>query len=349
MKAALTVGERTIEYGDTPNPVPSRPGDILLEVDYAGICGSDLHVYRGEFAGRVSFPTIQGHEFAGTVVETGPGVSELKKGDRVCVDPIIHCGRCPACLAGFYNACRSLKLIGIDLNGAFARYVVAGQDQCFRVPDQVSDSHAAMVELYSIGMHATTVSRIDPGDTVVVLGAGRVGLAVLENLLLTAAGRVASTDIDPDKLRIAGKLGAAATFNCREVDLVEAVNDWTGGLGADCVVECIGEADLEVAGGLAPVAQAAQIVRSAGRITILGQGPHSYGVHWKTLVWKEAVVRASRVSRGEFPRVVAAMAAGKYHPDLLISGEYPLERTGEAFALLDSEPPKTVKLLIKVK
>jgi L-gulonate 5-dehydrogenase len=349
MKAALTVKERTIEYCDTADPVLSGPGDVLLEVGYTGICGSDIHVYRGEFAGRVSFPAIQGHEFSGKVMETGPGVKGLQPGDRVCVDPIIHCGRCPACLSGSYNACRSLKLIGIDINGGFAQYVAAAEHQCFKVPDHVSDSHAALVELYSIGMHATTVSRIDPGDTVVVLGAGRVGLAVLENLLLTSAERVAVADIDPAKLKIAEKLGAAAGFNCKEVDLVEAVGEWTGGLGADCVVECIGEADTDVAGGLAPLAQAVQIVRSAGRITTLGQGPHSYGVHWKTLVWKEATIRASRVSRGEFPRVIAAMASGRYHPDLLISGEYSLQDTGEAFALLDREPPATVKFLVKIR
>ena len=349
MKAALTARERTIEYRDMPDPVPAEPGDVVLEVGYTGLCGSDLHVYRGEFAGRVNFPTIQGHEFAGTVVETGPGVAELKKGDRVCVDPIIHCGRCPACLSGSYNACRSLKLLGIDLDGGLAQYVRASQSQCFKVPDNLSDRHAAMVELYSIGMHATTVSRIDPGDTVVVMGAGRVGLAMLENLRLSAAEKVAITDIEQSKLRIAEKLGAAATFNCAEVDAVEAVQEWTGGRGADCVVECIGEANLKVIGGLAPVAQAVQMVRSGGRITVLGQGPHSYEIHWKTLVWKEAVIRASRVSRGEFPRVVTAMAAGRYHPDLLITGEYPLERTGEAFDLLDRESPETVKIMVKVK
>ena len=349
MKAAPTVKEKTIEYRDMPDPVPAGPGDVLLEVSYTGICGSDLHVYRGEFAGRVSFPTIQGHEFAGRVVETGPEVTELKKGDRVCVDPIIPCGRCPVCLSGSYNACRSLKLLGIDLNGGLAQYVLASDCQCFKVPDHIPDRHAAMVELYSIGMHSTTISRIDPGDTVVVLGAGRVGLAVLENLLMTSAAKVAITDIDPAKLRIAEKLGAAATFNCIEVDAVEAVKEWTGGLGPDCIVECIGEADLNVVGGLAPIAQAVQMVRSAGRITLLGQGPHNYEVHWKTLVWKEATIHTSRVSRGEFPRVVAAMAAGRYHPDLLISGEYPLERTGEAFAMLDREPPEVVKIMIKIQ
>ncbi|MEA2063620.1 MAG: alcohol dehydrogenase catalytic domain-containing protein [Gemmatimonadota bacterium] len=349
MKAALTVKERSIEYSDTPDPELTGGWDVLIEVGYAGICGSDIHVYRGEFEGRVTFPAIQGHEFAGTVVELGPEVRGLEKGDRVCVDPIIHCGRCPACLSGAYNACSSLELIGIDLDGGLAQYVRVGQEQCFKVPESVSDRDAAMVELYSIGMHSTTVSRIDPGDMVVVLGAGRVGLAVLENLVLTAAGKVAVTDISPEKLHIAESLGASATFNAAGVDVVEAVMDWTGGQGADCVIECIGEASLDVVGPLAPVAQAVQMIRSAGRITVLGQGPCSYEIPWKTLVWKEATVRASRVSRGEFPRVIAAMADGRYHPDRLITGQYPLERTGEAFALLDKEPPDAVKIMIAVK
>lgn len=184
----------------------------------------------------------------------------------------------------------------------------------------------------------------------VVIGAGRVGLAVLQNLLLGAAEKVAAVDVSPPKLEKAGLAGADLTVNSRETDPVRAVLDWTAGDGADCVVECVGEAVLEgVAAEKAPIAQAVEMIRSGGRITLLGQGPYSYGAHWKTFVWKEATIRASRVSKGEFPRVVSAMAAGRYKAELMVSAEYPLSAAAEAFALVDREPPDVLKVMVRVE
>jgi threonine dehydrogenase-like Zn-dependent dehydrogenase len=170
---------------------------------------------------------------------------------------------------------------------------------------------------------------------------------VLQNMLLSSAEKVAVADTSPYKLKIAESLGAALVINSAETDAVKAVEEFTGGQGADCVVECVGEADLDVVGGKSPVQQAVEMIRNAGRITLLGQGPHSYGVHWKTLVWKEATIHTSRINQGEFPRVIAMMARGKYDTAAIVSTEYPLERTAEAFALLDKEPPDVVKVLIK--
>ncbi len=348
MQAARTIAERRIEVREVPETGELAPSEVRIQVGYAGICGSDIHVYRGEFAGRVRFPLTQGHEFAGWVVEKGRAVQALEVGDRVCVDPIISCHRCPACLAGRYNACRSLRLLGIDLDGAFAERVVVDAEQCFRLPEAIGDREAALVELFAIGMHATTRARIDPGDTVVVLGSGRVGLAVLSNLALCPLERLIAVDVSDHKLGLARQVGASDTINAARVEAVRAVEEATGGRGADCVIECIGEADLNVAGGQSPLAQAARMVRSAGRMVVLGQGPHEYGVHWKTLVWKEAELIMSRVTRGEFPRVVALMAAGKFHPELLLSGEYPLAEAPAAFARCDSEPPELVKCLLKI-
>ena len=347
MKAARTTREKHIKYIDCPEPV-TGPHGVKVAVGYAGICGSDIHVYRGEFAGRVNFPTTQGHEFAGTVVEVGSEVSDFKPGDRVAVDPIISCRRCPACLGGRYNACSSLRLLGIDLDGAFAQYVTAHEEQCFLVPDSLSDRDAALVEVFSIGMHAVTMSRIDPGDRVVVLGGGRVGLAVLQNLALTAAEKVAVVDLSDYKLDLARSFGAARTINAGREDAVRAVTEFTGGQGADVVIECIGEAAAGAVGGKSPLAQAVEMVRNAGRITVLGQGPEHYGIPWKLLVWKEANIQCSRVSRGEYPRVIAQMAAGRFHTGAYVTAEYPLERAAEAFELVDREPPEVIKVMLRV-
>jgi L-gulonate 5-dehydrogenase len=348
MKAAQTVGALKIDYREIEDPTPG-PGQVIVAPAFVGICGSDIHAYRGEFGGRVTFPRTQGHEFSARVVELGPGVEKLKAGDRVCIDPIISCHDCPACHKGQYNACRSLKLRGIDLDGGLAGLAVADQGQCFRLPECIDDRDGALVELYSIGMHSTTVSQVDPGDKVVVIGAGRVGMAVLQNILLTAADRVAVVDVSDHKLGLASKVGAELTINAKQTDAVEAIREWTAGDGADLVIEAVGEAELDVAGGLAPVAQAVQMIRNGGRVTLLGQGPHSYGAHWKTLVWKEAVIRTSRVSKGEFPRVIAAMAAGRFDTSVMVSAEFPLAETAAAFELVNKEPPDVLKVMVKVE
>lgn len=348
MKAAQTTAARTIEYREIDAPAPGA-GQVLVAPSYVGICGSDIHAFRGEFEGRVIYPRTQGHEFAGRVAQLGPEVTGLVVGQRVCVDPIISCHNCPACHKGQYNACRNLRLRGIDLDGGLAELAVADTGQCFCLPESINDIDGALVELYSIGMHSTTVSAVEPGDRVVIIGAGRVGMAVLQNILLTAADKVAVVDISDFKLALAQKVGADITVNSTKEDAVETVKKWTGGDGADLVLEAVGEAELEVTGGKAPVAQAVEMIRSGGRITLLGQGPHSYGVHWKTLVWKEAVIRTSRVSKGEFPRVIAAMAAGRYDTSVLLSAEYNLEETAKAFELVNKEPPDVLKVMVKVQ
>ena len=348
MKAAQTTAALKIEYREVADPSPG-PGQVLIAPAYVGICGSDIHAYRGEFEGRVTFPRTQGHEFAGRVAKIGPDVESLAVGDRVCIDPIISCHNCPACHKGQYNACRSLRLRGIDLDGGLAGLAVADEGQCFRLPDEINYCDGALVELYSIGMHSTTVSAVEPGDRVVVIGAGRAGLAVLQNILLTAADKVCVIDLSGYKLDLADKVGADLTINSVKEDAVEAVREWTGGDGADLVIEAVGEAELEVVGGKAPVAQAVEMIRNGGRITLLGQGPHSYGAHWKTLVWKEAVIRTSRVSKGEFPRVIAAMAAGRYDTGAMLSAEYELADTAEAFELVNTEPPDVLKVMVRVQ
>ena len=347
MKAAQTTGALQIDYREIADPKPG-PGQVLVAPSFVGICGSDIHAYRGEFEGRVTFPRTQGHEFSARVVETGPGVDSFKAGQRVCIDPIISCHNCPACHKGQYNACRNLRLRGIDLDGGLADLALADEGQCFLLPDSIDDRDGALVELYSIGMHSTTVSAVEPGDRVVVIGSGRVGMAVLQNILLTAADCVAVVDVSDHKLGLAGKVGANLTVNSTKTDAVRAVAEWTGGDGADLVIEAVGEAELDVVGEKAPVAQAVEMIRNGGRITLLGQGPHSYGAHWKTLVWKEAVIRTSRVSKGEFPRVISAMAAGKFDTSAMLSAEFPLAETARAFELVNKEPPDVLKVMVKV-
>ena len=339
MKAAVLVDELKIEYRDVPTPEP-KEGEVLVRVHYAGICGTDMHVYHGMFKERANLPRILCHEFSGEIAAVGANVAALKVGDRVVADPIISCGRCPACLSGQYNVCSTLKLIGIDIDGAFAEYVVADARKVFKIPDNLSTRTAVLAEPYALGVHSCRRAVIEPGDKVVVLGAGRLGLAVLEVLRQTAAALVVSVDIFENRLDVAKKMGADLALNSKEKDPVKTVLELTEGYGADRVIETV---------GVAPEIpqQAVSMTRNGGRIVMMGLGTKPAPVMWNEVVLKELSIVGSRVYQGEFPRALSLMAQDRFHPDLLISQEVELERTAEAFKLVEEKPGDYIKFLIK--
>ena len=171
MKAGILYHDRGIRVGHAPDP-RLGPDEVLVAPGYAGICGTDLHIYRGEFHGRVVYPAILGHEFGGIVHKVGSDVSEFQVGDRVVVDPILSCHRCPACLSGHLNACRTLKLLGVDLDGGFGQYVAAPASHVYSLPDGIPLTHAPMVEMYALGHHILQRGQVQPGESVAILGAG---------------------------------------------------------------------------------------------------------------------------------------------------------------------------------
>jgi threonine dehydrogenase-like Zn-dependent dehydrogenase len=347
MKAAVLVGKEKMIVKDVPEPTPAK-GEVLVAPKYASICGTDVHIYQGEFEGRVKYPTIVGHEFAGVVQAVGEGVQTLAVGDKVTVDPIIPCMRCAACREGNMSGCKSLKLLGVDLDGGFAQLVCAQEERVYKLPDRVAVRDGAMVELLSIGVHACRRGEIEPNDFVVVLGAGRLGLAILSVLKRTSAGTIVSTDVLDYRLDIARKIGADYCINSAKKDVVKEVMEITGGNGADRVFEAIGHA-AKAESGLQPVAEAAEIVRNAGRVIVLGQGPDPEPVFWRPFVWKEATLVASRVTRGEFSRTISMLEKGRLDPGPLITHEVPLDFVPDAFRMLVEGREQAVKVIIKIE
>jgi len=348
MKAGILYDDRDIRVGDAPDP-HIQPDQVLIQTGYAGICGTDLHIFRGEFHERVRFPAIQGHEFGGVIQEVGKEVKGFKVGDRVVVDPIISCHSCPACLSGHINACRTLKLLGVDLDGGFGQYVAAPVSHLYRLPDNVPMAHAPMVEMFGLGHHVLQRGQVQPGETVAILGAGKLGLAVLDVVCHSASPAMAIvTDVQPFRLDMARKLGAAYTINVAEQDPLERVMEMTQGAGVDCVIECVGHYH-EVAGREAPLAQAVKMIRTAGRIVTAGLGEQLSAVHFKTLVLKEAQIIASRVTLGEFPRAIRLMDKGLLHADWLITDQMPLKDITTAFDKVDGQDPRTIKIVLDVQ
>jgi len=347
MKAGILYAAKDIRIGEASMP-EIKPHEVLLESKAAGICGTDLHIYLGEFEGRVAYPAIQGHEFGGVIVEVGSEVTGYKVGDRVAVDPVISCHSCPACVTGHINACRTLKLLGVDLDGGYGQYVAAPSSHLFPLPDSVPMTHVPMVEMYALGHHILQRGQVQPGETVALLGAGKLGLSILDVLCHSVSpGVTIVTDLQPFRLETAQKLGADQAININEVDPVERVLELTSGVGVDCVIEAVGHYHLPE-GQEAPLAQAVKMIRSGGRVVTTGLGEQHSAVHFKTLVLKEAQIIASRVTRGEFPRAIQMMSRGLLHPDLLITEVQPLDEITAAFAQVESEDPCTIKVVLEI-
>jgi 2-desacetyl-2-hydroxyethyl bacteriochlorophyllide A dehydrogenase len=348
MKAGILYNDRDIRLGEAPEP-RIKPDEVLVESSYAGICGTDVHVYRGEFHGRVKFPAIQGHEFGGIIREVGKDVQGFRVGDRVVVDPIISCHACPACLTGHINACRTLKLLGIDLDGGFGQYVAVPVSHALHLPDSVPMKYAPMVEMYGLGHHVLQRGQVQPGETVAILGGGKLGLSVLDVLCHSASPAMTIvTDLQPFRLETARKLGADYTINVAQEDPVARVMEITQGVGVDCAIECVGHYHL-VDGQEAPLAQAVKMIRSAGRVVTAGMGEQLSAVHFKTLVLKEAQIIASRVTLGEFPRAIRLLSKGLVHPELLVTEQAPLRDVTAAFAKVDRDDPDTIKVVLDVQ
>jgi 2-desacetyl-2-hydroxyethyl bacteriochlorophyllide A dehydrogenase len=345
MKAGILYGPKDIRLGDMPEPQIGAD-EVLLESHAAGICGTDLHIYRGEFESRVRYPAVQGHEFGGVIAAVGKNVRDYQPGDRVVIDPIISCHHCPACLSGHINACQTLKLLGVDLNGGYGQFVAVPVDRIFRLPEDIPMTHAPMVEMYALGHHILQRGEVQPGETVAILGAGKLGLSVLDVLCHSASpGLTIVSDLQPFRLETACKLGADHAIDIQQTDLVEKVLELTDGIGVDCVIECVGHYH----GQEPPLAQAVRMIRSGGRIVTAGLGDQTSAVHFKTLVLKEARIIASRVTRGEFPRAIQMMSRGLLHPELLITNVQPLAAIGEAFDQVDRDSPETIKIVLEIK
>ncbi len=205
-----------------------------------------------------------------------------------------------------------------------------------------------MVEMYGLGHHILQRGQVQPGETVALLGAGKLGLSILDVLCHSASpGLTIVTDFQPFRLETAKKLGADVVLNLDEGDPLARVLELTDGVGVDCVIEAVGHYHLPE-GQEAPLAQAVKMIRSGGRVVTCGLGEQLSAIHFKTLVLKEAEIIASRVTRGEFPRAIQMMSRGLLHPDLLITDVTPLENISAAFAQVDREDPRTIKIVLEL-
>jgi D-xylulose reductase len=321
------------------------PRDVRIVLKTVGVCGSDVHYYThgaiGQFVVRA--PMILGHEASGVIIEAGRDVTELKEGDRVCMEPGIPDPASRASRLGMYNLDPAVRFWATPpVHGILRPTVVHPADFTFKLPDNVSFAAAAMVEPLAVGVHGTVKARVTPGDTAVVIGAGPIGLVTLLAAFAAGCARVIISDVDGAKLSIAESLakvpGAVVAVNVRSTRLTEVVARETGGWGADVIFECSGNEkaaaeifDLACPGGVAVM---------IGIPLVPFQHDVSLGCVKEVRI--EHVFRYAHV----FPRCIAMLASGSIDVAPLITETFPFERSVEAFEFAARQPEGTVKVQI---
>ncbi|HWB86993.1 MAG TPA: alcohol dehydrogenase catalytic domain-containing protein [Bryobacteraceae bacterium] len=316
MRAAYYEGNQTIRVGPC---VPESPaaGQVQIRVEYCGICGTDLHLFHGAMAHRLRFPHVMGHEMSGVIAAVGEGVSGFRAGDRVTMRPLDPCGECPACRAGHSHICQNLKFIGIDKPGALQGLWTVPAHTLHRLPDSLSLREAALVEPIAVACHDVRIGEVQAGDFVVVIGGGPIG-ALIALVAQTHGARVLLAEINPFRLALARGLGIE-TVNPKEADVVELVNQQTGGAGADVV--------FEVSGSAAGAEMMTKLPRARGRIVVVAIFAEPPKVDLFRFFWRELKLAGARVYEPEdFEAAIALAAGGKLPLEKLITTVVPLDR-----------------------
>ncbi|WP_251977005.1 Zn-dependent oxidoreductase [Salinicola avicenniae] len=321
-------------------PAPTAaPGEVLVDVAFAGICGSDMHIIHGDNA-FVRFPRITGHEFAGVIRAVGDGVDGGRVGERVCIDPVVACGACYPCRIGRPNVCSAMQVVGVHRSGGFAEQVNVPAANAYQVPDSLDLDAAALVEPYSIAANVLARMQPQPGDRLLVIGAGVIGLTVLQMARAIGIEEIIVTDILDARLATARELGASHVINGREADLESAVMAATRGEGVPLI------ADAACVPAMLP--GMLRMACPAGRLGLLGFSPTPSDLIQLEVIKKELTLVGSRLNNRKFPEVIAHIAAGRLDPKALISHRVALGEMPDAIDLLDNHPKQARKVLVRV-
>jgi 2-desacetyl-2-hydroxyethyl bacteriochlorophyllide A dehydrogenase len=332
MKAVLYEKPRT--FGVARRDLrPLKAGEVLLKVNVCGVCGTDVHIVEGE--SRSTPPVVLGHEYAGAVADTGPGVERWKPGQTAAVDPNISCGSCGYCRKGLVHLCANLRALGVDIDGGMAEFCIVPENQLYEIPSNLSVSASAFIEPVSCAVHGIDRSSLRPGDTVVILGGGTVGLIMFQLAKAAGAARAIVVEPLPRKQEIARALRADLVLDPE--DAVAAVFDLTG-IGADVVIECVGRT--------ATMRESLSYIRRGGTAVFFGVCPvgASIPVEPNDVYFRELSIVGSYVNPRTFSRSIELLKSGTVRVDAFDLHEFPLEGVHEALEY--QRTGKTIKSMI---
>ncbi|MEQ8199931.1 MAG: 2,3-butanediol dehydrogenase [Syntrophomonadaceae bacterium] len=352
MKAAVWYAQKDVRIVEVPEPPRPSKGWVKIKVAWCGICGSDLHEY---LAGPIFIPVGEphpltggtapitlGHEFSGTIVEVGEGVTNWKAGDKVAPDACQVCWECYSCKRMDYPCCEKLAFTGLHTDGAFTEYVNVPAYTLYKIPDDMPFEIAAVVEPLAVGMHAVRRAPILAGDNVVILGGGTIGLSTLQCAKAAGAAKVIVVEMAKARKEYAKKLGAYAVLDPTKDDVAAEVKKLTAGIGADVAIECVGSNQT------VPVALAS--IRPRGIVVTAGVFEKDTPIQFNSVTFPEKEIKGSLAYNGEFATVISMLGDGRLDANTMITGKIKLDDIiTKGFQELINNKDKNIKIIVSPK
>ncbi|WP_128548519.1 galactitol-1-phosphate 5-dehydrogenase [Larkinella soli] len=342
MKALVLTEYNHFELQDIPRPAPG-PTDVLVKVQAVGICGSDVHGMDGSSGRRIP-PVVMGHEASGIIVETGAGVKHWQVGDRVTFDSTVYALDDWYSRRGMYNLSDGREVLGVSTpdfrrQGAFAEFVVVPQHILYAIPDNVGFTQAALVEPVAVALHALSLTPMQVNDSAVVVGAGMIGLFIIQALKVAGCGQIIAVDLDDDRLALARKLGADRVLNVDREDIPAEIKALTSGRGADVAFEVV---------GIGPTVRTAiDSVRKGGTVTLVGNLTPTVEIPIQKVVTSQLRLQGSCAINGEYEAALAMISSGRIDVEAILSAEVPLEEGADWFKRLYDKEKGLIKVVLK--
>ena len=342
MKSLVLTEPKVLRIQESPTP-DLAADEALIRVKACGICGSDVHGYDGSSGRRIP-PLIMGHEAAGVIEGMGAKVEGFSLGDRVTFDSTVYCGECEYCLEGKVNLCDRRMVLGVSCgeyrrHGAFAEYVAVPSRILYKLPPSLPFEHAAMIEAVSVAVPAVGRVKFQPGDASVVVGAGMIGLLLVQAARAAGCDRVIAVDLDKDRLKLAKELGATQSISPLESDTIETILGATAGQGV--------RVSFEVVGSTPTVETAIQATRKGGAVVLVGNLAPQVEFPLQSVVTREITLFGSCASAGEYPKCIELMDKGAIKVSPLISAQATLEEGAEWFDRLYSKEAGLMKVILQ--
>ncbi len=343
-KAAFLIDKMRYEVREAPMPVLKNDDDLLIKIEYVGICGADIDMWHlgryGIF--NVEYPKIIGHEAAGVVVEAGKNVKNLKAGDKVALEPGVPCGKCNPCIQGNYNLCSGVVFKGAPpVEGCNQQYVIHPAQWCFNIPERMSTREGALLEPLAVGMHVANQGGVKVCDVVAINGAGTIGLCTLSVCKAKGATKIISIDSSPVRLAAAAGLGAT-TIDFFKENPIDKVMELTGGIGADVVIEASGNAKA--------FKDCPHMAKAGGVISCVGLGPEPViEIDYQATIYKELTIKTSCRYRNEYPCCIEGVASGIINTEGIITHEYTLDDIQKGYEFAFNNKDKAIKTIINLK
>ncbi|MED4072137.1 zinc-binding alcohol dehydrogenase family protein [Priestia endophytica] len=335
MKAVQVRKAHDLIVTEVEKPQIINPSDVLVKVKAVGICGSDMHIYHGTNP-LATYPRVVGHEVTGEVIEIGKNVSGLKVGDHVVVEPIRYCGKCYACRKGQPNVCEFLSVFGVHEDGGLREYFVLPEKQLHKVNSNLPWEEVVLAEPYTIGAQAIHRGQVEKDDTVLIQGAGPIGICILKLAKLQGA-TVMMTDLSNERLSFARENGADVVINAGQENILKAVSNWTNGVGVNVVIDAVClpstfELSIEVAS-------------VAGTVVVLGFDSKPSSIPQLPITKKQLTINGSRLSN-QFPKVIELLNEGRLKHNGLVTHTFTLNEVKEALNFIENHPDQVRKAII---